>query len=129
RLDNATGNVFGGTLHRRIERGSGGEGEAKNAAAMVVFDHGVKGRLAMARAHCKEGEFPGERHEALQDEMELGKLGFSFHNVVCGAQDPLPLAVIAHPASLEHGRSEEHKSELQSPAYLVYLLLLDQKHI
>ena len=70
---------------------------------MVVFDHGVKGRLAMARAHCKEGEFPGERHEALQDEMELGKLGFSFHNVVCGAQDPLPLAVIAHPASLEHG--------------------------
>src|SRR5207253_5799697 len=24
-------------------------------------------------------------------------------NVVCGAQDPLPLAVIAHPASLEHG--------------------------
>src|SRR5207244_11444769 len=84
---------------------------------------------SMARAHCKEGEFPGERHEALQDEMELGKLGFSFHNVVCGAQDPLPLAVIAHPASLEHGRSEEHKSELQSPAYLVYLLLLDQKHI
>src|SRR5256884_9347732 len=53
--------------------------------------------------YCKEGEFPGERHEALQDEMELGKLGFSFHNVVCGAQDPLPLAVIAHPASLEHG--------------------------
>lgn len=43
---------------------------------MVVLDQRVKGRLAIARAHSKNGEFPGEGHKALEDERDLGKFRF-----------------------------------------------------
>src|SRR5256885_9872027 len=44
-----------------------------------------------------------------------------------GAAVDLHIEQVAHALGLEHGRSEEHTSELQSPCNLVCRLLLEKK--
>src|SRR5215467_11912675 len=74
---------------------------------MVILDEGVKSGLAAARTNRENGKFAPEGHKALEDELHLGKFGFSPRDVVCGPQNPLALAVIAHSGRLEDSGQAE----------------------
>src|SRR5438046_9087975 len=90
-----------------IQRRSRRKRKPENAPAMVILDERIKSGFAVARAGGKNGEFAGEGHEPFEDECDVGKLGLGFGNIVCGAQNPLAFAVVAHARCLEHrGKAE-----------------------
>ena len=66
------GGLFGGALDGGIESRRGGEGEAKDAAAMVIFDERINGGFAGAGADREDAELAREWHEAFEDERRFG---------------------------------------------------------
>jgi len=106
-FEDTVGGAFRGALDLRIEARGGSEREAKDAAAMVVFDERVDGGFAGAGADGEDGEFAGEGDEALENEGDGGKFGLSFDGIFCGAKNPLAFAIVAHAGCFEDGREAE----------------------
>ena len=72
-VENAARGFFGGALDGGIESRGGSEGEAEDAAAMVVLDQRIDGGFARAGADSEDAEFAGERNEAFEDERCLAR--------------------------------------------------------
>jgi len=100
---NAVGGVFCRALDGGIEARGGCEGEAEDAAAVVILDEGVDCGFAVERADGKDGEFASERDETFEDQFYGRQLGLGFGDVFGGAKNPLAFTVIAHARSLQNG--------------------------
>ena len=70
-VENAARGFFGGALDGGIESRRGSQGEAEDAASMVVLDQGIDGGFAGAGADGEDAKFAGERNEAFEDEWGL----------------------------------------------------------
>src|SRR5216683_7803244 len=106
-FENASGGVFGGALDGCIEARGGRDGEAEDAAAVVVFDERVDGRFPIARADGEDGEFASKGDKALENEFYGRQLGLGFGDVLCGAKNPLAFAVVAHARGFQDGGKAE----------------------
>ena len=61
------GRAFGDALDASLQAWSRCEREAKNAAAVMVFDERIYGGLSRARADSEDGEFPRKRNKLFEN--------------------------------------------------------------
>src|SRR5258706_2071436 len=72
RFENAAGGVFRGALDGGLEARGGGEREAEDAVAVVVFHARVKGGFPISRAGPKDGEVAAGRGKTPGDQVYGG---------------------------------------------------------
>src|ERR1700682_159786 len=106
-FENAAGGGFRDGRNGGLEARGGGEREAEDAVAVVVFHERVNGGFAIARADRKDGEFASEGDETLEDQFYGRQLGPGFRDVLRGAKSPLAFAVITHARCFQDGGKAE----------------------
>src|SRR6266478_4935772 len=70
---------------------------------MAIFHERVDSGFGVAGADRENGEFAGERDKTFENEGDRGQLGLGLGDLLRRTKNPLTLAIVAHPRSLQNG--------------------------